>query len=241
LERVNALSAIEGLAPITATTTTTTVAPQLVGGYTQSLQNLIDQRFPTARVGVRVSIPLRNRTAEANLGSSLAQGSRVTSQIRQAEQLIEADVRNSLQAVRSAEARLQSAAASRSSAEQQYASQQRQFRAGTTTVFLVLQSQTALLAAQAAELQAQTDLNKVVSRLRQATGNTLEANHVAVRSDTHALEMPADASVVASGDSTPSPLTQPADTKHATAAKPLNEAKPSSTDTTGKGTSPHDN
>ncbi|MDT7543656.1 MAG: hypothetical protein QOE33_3560 [Acidobacteriota bacterium] len=240
LDRVNALSAIEGLAPIEATTTTTTVAPQLVGGYDQSLRNLIDQRFPTARVGVRVSIPLRNRTAEANLGSSLAQGTRVTTQIRQAEQLVEADVRNSLQAVRSAEARLQSAAASRSSAEQQYASQQRQFRAGTTTVFLVLQSQTSLLAAQANELQAQTDLNKAVSRLRQATGNTLEANNVSVRTDTHALEMTADASIIASDDSTSSPLAQPADAKHATTAKPTNDAKSPSVDA-GKGASPHDN
>jgi HAE1 family hydrophobic/amphiphilic exporter-1 len=240
LDRVNALSAIEGLAPIAATTTTTTVAPQLIGGYDQSLRNLIDQRFPTARVGVRVSIPLRNRTAEANLGSSLAQGTRVTTQIRQAEQLVEADVRNSLQAVRSAEARLQSAAASRSSAEQQYESQQRQFRAGTTTVFLVLQSQTSLLAAQANELQAQTDLNKAVSRLRQATGNTLEANNVAVRSDTRTLEMRSDEAGSVALDSSPAPLAQPADTKHLNDAKPASDAKSPSADS-GKGTSPRDN
>jgi HAE1 family hydrophobic/amphiphilic exporter-1 len=234
LDRVNALSAIEGLPPIEATTTTTTVAPQLVGGYTQSLQNLIDQRFPTARVGVRVSLPLRNRTAEANLGSSLAQGSRIKDQIRQAEQIVEADVRNSLQLVRSAEARLQSAAASRSSAEQQYASQQRQFRAGTTTVFLVLQSQTTLLAAQANELQAQTDLNKSISRLQHATGNTLTANNVAVLGDARALEM------------RPAALAEDVQSPAPPVAKPASDAKPSAADAktgadTGKGASPRDN
>jgi outer membrane protein TolC len=200
--RVNQLSVIEGLDPLPATTgTTTTVAPNLVGGYTQSLNNLIQQNYPTARVGVRLSLPLRNRTAEANLGSALAQGTRIKTQLRQAEQLVEADVRNTLQAVRSAEARLQSAAASRSSAEQQYASQQRQFRAGTTTIFLVLQSQTALLAAQANELQAQTDLNKSISQLQRATGNTLNANNVAVLTGTPAtreLEMRPDASATSS-------------------------------------------
>jgi outer membrane protein TolC len=138
---------------------------------------------------VRLSLPLRNRTAEANLGSSLAQGRRINDQIRQAEQLIEADVRNSLQAVRSAEARLASAAASRSSAEQQYASEQRQLRAGTTTVFLVLQRQTELLAARARELQAQTDLNKAVSALNRATGSTLLANNVAVKTDSSLPEL----------------------------------------------------
>jgi HAE1 family hydrophobic/amphiphilic exporter-1 len=181
--RVNELSAIEGLEPLSTSTSTSTVAPNLVGGYTQSLRNLIDQNYPTARVGVRVSIPLRNRTAEANLGATLAQGNRIKDQLAQAEQLIEADVRNSLQAVRSAEARLASAAATRSSAEQQYESEQRQFRAGTTTVFLVLQRQTDLLAARARELQAQTDLNKAISAFQRATGNTLEANQISIRTD----------------------------------------------------------
>jgi HAE1 family hydrophobic/amphiphilic exporter-1 len=183
-QRVNDLSVLAGLQPLPSSTSTSTVAPNLVGGYVQSLKNLVDLNYPTARVGVRISLPLRNRTAEANLGSALALGNRITDQFKQAEQLVEADVRNSLQSVRSAEARLASAAATRSSAEQQYASEQRQFRAGTTTVFLVLQRQTDLLAARARELQAQTDLNKAIAQFQRATGNTLTANNVAVRTDT---------------------------------------------------------
>jgi outer membrane protein TolC len=187
-QRVNDLSVLAGLQPLPATTTTP-VAPNLIGGYTQSLRDLFAQNYPTARVGVRISLPLRNRVAEANLGGALAQGNRLKDQLRQAEQLIEADVRNSLQAVRSAEARLAAAAASRSSAEQQYASEQRQFRAGTTTVFLVLQRQTALLAARANELQAQTDLNKSIAQFQRSTGTTLAVNNVAVRTDTPMREL----------------------------------------------------
>ncbi|HEV7375006.1 MAG TPA: TolC family protein [Pyrinomonadaceae bacterium] len=183
-QRVNDLSVLAGLQPLPSSTSASTVAPNLIGGYAQSLRNLIDLNYPTARVGVRISLPLRNRTAEANLGGALALGNRITDQFKQAEQLVEADVRNSLQSVRSAEARLASAAATRSSAEQQYASEQRQFRAGTTTVFLVLQRQTDLLAARARELQAQTDLNKAIAQFQRATGNTLTANNVAVRTDT---------------------------------------------------------
>ena len=189
LQRVNDLSALAGLQPVPSTTTTSSVAPNLVGGYTQSLRNLLEQNYPTARVGVRISLPLRNRTAEANLGSALAQGNRIKDQLAQAEQLVEADVRNSLQAVRSAEARLASAASTRSSAEQQYESEQRQFRAGTTTVFLVLQRQTELLAARARELQAQTDLNKSISAFQRATGRTLEANQISIRIDTPMREL----------------------------------------------------
>jgi HAE1 family hydrophobic/amphiphilic exporter-1 len=185
VQRINDLSALAGLPALPPTvSSSSSVAPNLIGGYLQSLQNIINQNYPTVNVGVRVSLPLRNRTAEANLGGALAQGNRIKSQLAQTEQLIEADVRNSLQAVRSAEARLASAAAARSSAEQQYASEQRQFRAGTTTVFLVLQRQTDLLAARARELQAQTDLNKSISQFQHATGSTLEVNNVAIRTDT---------------------------------------------------------
>jgi HAE1 family hydrophobic/amphiphilic exporter-1 len=187
--RVNELSAIAGLAPLPATTTGSTVPENLVGGLPKSLSNLAQQDYPTYRVGVRVELPLRNRTAEANYGRTLAEGRRIQNQRAQQEQLIEADVRNAVQALRSAESRLSSAAASRRSAELQYESEQRQFRAGTTTIFLVLQRQNELLAARGRELQAQTDLNKAIVEFQRATGNTLEANNVAVRTDTPAREL----------------------------------------------------
>ncbi|HYP01622.1 MAG TPA: TolC family protein, partial [Pyrinomonadaceae bacterium] len=180
--RVNELSTLAGLTPLDTGTGTagSTVNPNLIGGYPQSLSNLLGNDYPTYRVGVRVELPFRNRTAQANLGRSLAQGRLLVNQRAQAEQLIEADVRNATQTLRSAEARLASAAASRSSAEQQYESEQRQFRAGTTTVFLVLQRQNELLAARGRELQAQTDLNKAIAEFQRATGNTLGANNVQV-------------------------------------------------------------
>jgi HAE1 family hydrophobic/amphiphilic exporter-1 len=193
LTRVNELSTAAGLQPLPTPTPTTGggsgVAPNLVGGLPQSLSNLIGQDYPTYRVGVRLSLPLRNRTAEANLGRSLAEGRLIRNQGAQLEQLIEADVRNSVQALRSAEARLASAASARSSAEQQFESEQRMFRAGTTTLFLVLQRQTELLAARGRELQAQTDLNKAIAEFQRSTGNTLDANNVAIRTDTPTREL----------------------------------------------------
>jgi HAE1 family hydrophobic/amphiphilic exporter-1 len=185
-ERVNDLSRRAGLEPLPTLpdTTTNTVNENLVGGYAQSLGNLLGQNYPTLRVGVRVQIPFRNRTAQADFGRALAEGTQIENLKRQTEQLIEADVRNSLQSVRSAEARLASAASARSSAEQQDASERRQFAAGTSTLFLVFQRQTELLAARGRELQAQTDLNKSIALLERATGTTLTANNVALRLDT---------------------------------------------------------
>jgi HAE1 family hydrophobic/amphiphilic exporter-1 len=202
--RINELSALAGLPPLDTTTGGVAVNQNLIGGYSKSLSNLIGQDYPTYRVGVRVALPLRNRTAEANLGRSLAEGSFIQNQRAQAEQLIEADVRNTSQTLRSAEARLAAAASARSSAEQQYESEQRQFRAGTTTVFLVLQRQNELLAARGRELQAQTDLNKAIAEFHRATGNTLEANNVSLRLDTPRRELELRPTPQASGANTSS-------------------------------------
>ena len=166
--------------PLTTATTTSTIPENLVGGYPQSLSNLATADYPTYRVGVRISLPIGNQTAKANFGRTLVEGERIKNQRAQVEQIIEADVRNTTQSLRSAEARLNSAAASRASAEQLFASEQRQFRAGTTTVFLVLQRQNELVAARGRELQAQTDLNKAISEFQRATGTTLSANSVEI-------------------------------------------------------------
>ncbi|MBA2493461.1 MAG: TolC family protein [Acidobacteria bacterium] len=178
--RVNDLSALAGLPLLPVTTATNTVPSNLVGGYLNSLGNLIGQDYPTYRVGVQISLPWGNRVAKANLGRTLVQADRIKNQQAQIGQIIEAEVRNSLQALRSSEARLASALATRQSAEQLFESEQRQFRAGTATFYLVLQRQTELLNARGRELQAQTDLNKAISEFQRATGTTLSVNNVSV-------------------------------------------------------------
>jgi outer membrane protein TolC len=156
------------------------VPQNLRGGYFTSLGNLFQQDYPTYRVGVQLSFPLRNRTAQANLGRSLVEGDRLANNRAQAEQIIEAEVRNAIQALRSAESRLKAATEARAAAEELYASEQRQFRGGTTTFYLVLQRQTELTAARGRELQSRTDLNKAISEFNRAIGKTLAVNNVTV-------------------------------------------------------------
>jgi HAE1 family hydrophobic/amphiphilic exporter-1 len=188
-ERVNQLSQMAGLPTLPPTQSFGTIPDLLVGGSGQSLSNLFGFNFPTARVGLRFSFPIGNRTAEANLGRSLAEGRKIDNQREQIEQTIEADVRNTLQAVRSAQARLTSAIASRDATEKQYESEQRKFQAGLTTVFLVLQRQQELIAARGREVQAQTDLNKAIADFQRATGSTFKAHNITVKSDKAAPQL----------------------------------------------------
>lgn len=160
---------------------TQALSPFLIGGYDQSLKNLLSNRFNNFRVGVQISLPLRNRTAAAQLGRSLVEGQRLATQREQLEQSIQVEVRNALQVVRSAEARLHAAGIARQASEQQYLSEQRKLDAGQSTVFLVLERQTALTTARGNELRAQTDLNKAIAELQRATGNALTTNNIVVR------------------------------------------------------------
>ncbi|HET9478970.1 MAG TPA: TolC family protein, partial [Pyrinomonadaceae bacterium] len=179
-QRVDELSALAGLDPLPVVPPQT-LSPELLGGFGQSVQNLLSNRFNNFRVGVQISLPLRNRTAEAQLGRSLVEGERIATQREQLEQSIEVEVRNSLQAVRSAESRLRAAIATREANEQQFASEQRKLDAGQSTTFLVLERQTNLTTARGLELKAQTDLNKAIADLQRATGNALRVNSVVVR------------------------------------------------------------
>ncbi|HEX6047021.1 MAG TPA: TolC family protein [Pyrinomonadaceae bacterium] len=179
-QRVDELSTLAGLEPLPIVPPQT-FSRDLLGGYGQSLQNLLANRYSNFRVGVQISLPLRNRTAEANLGRSLVEGERIATQREQLEQNIQVDVRNALQAMRSAESRLRAAVATREANEQQFASEQRKLDAGQSTTFLVLERQTALTTARGLELKAQTDLNKAIADLNRATGNALRANSIVVK------------------------------------------------------------
>ena len=178
-DRVNDLSVLAGLPVLPLVPSQ--FSPDLLGGYGQSLENLIANRFNNFRIGVQINLPLRNRTAEAQLGRSLVEGQKITTQREQLEQTIQVDVRNALQAVHSVEARLRAASIAREASEQQYQSEQRKLDAGQSTVFLVLERQSSLTTARGNELRAQTDLNKAFAELQRATGNALTSNSIVVR------------------------------------------------------------
>ncbi|MDQ3801613.1 MAG: TolC family protein [Acidobacteriota bacterium] len=177
--------------PLTGNCNTTPVPPQCtaqqtllqnIGGAGTTFTDILVNRYPTVRVGVQFNLPLNgNRTAKAQLGRSLVEGERLQTQREQLEQNIQVDVRNALQAVRTAEARLRSAAISRENSQKQYESEQRKLDAGQSDVYKVLERQTALAGAKSNELRAQTELNKAIADLQRATGNSLKANNVEAR------------------------------------------------------------
>jgi HAE1 family hydrophobic/amphiphilic exporter-1 len=159
------------------------VPPFLVGGYRTSLGTLFERDFPTAHVGLRLTLPVWNRSAEAGVALALADERRLEHHRAQLDQTIEAEVRNAMQALRSAEAQLAAASAGRAAAEQQYASEERRLEAGISTVYLVFERHSALVAARGRELQARTELRKAVIEFERVTGTALERHGISVDSN----------------------------------------------------------
>jgi outer membrane protein len=170
--------------PVANTPTVTVSGPpaNLVGGYAKDLSNLFSLDTRNITVGVAISFPLRNRTAEANLAGARIQREQLEASFRSQDQAIEMDVRNAAQAVDTAQRRVRASKAARESAEQQLAGEEKLYEVGRSTTFLLLERQNALTAARTNELQAQTDYNKALADLQRATGSTLRVNNVTVES-----------------------------------------------------------
>ncbi|MEX2260719.1 MAG: efflux RND transporter permease subunit [Bryobacteraceae bacterium] len=179
-DRINRLSTQAGLAPIPLPNTGA-LPDILVGGYGTTLSNLFSGRFQTAQVGLAIDFNFRNQTAEANLAQTAIGERRLKLQQAQLEQAIEAQVRNALQAIQTAQQRIQAAEASERAAREKLESEQRLFQTGESTNFLVLTRQNEYSDSRRRAVVASLDFNKAVARLRQSLGATLSHHSVSVK------------------------------------------------------------
>ncbi|MEP6819547.1 MAG: TolC family protein [bacterium] len=156
----------------------------LIGGYGKDLSNLFGFKTRNITVGVAFQIPLKNRTAEANLAGANIQKEQLQASVRSQDQIIEVDVRNAAQNVETSRRRVLAARDARANAELQLEGEQRLYQVGRSTTFLLFQRQNALTNARNAELRAETDYNKALADLQRATSTTLRANNVTVDTPT---------------------------------------------------------
>ena len=185
LSQIQALRTNAGLPLATVPTVASSgVASYLIGGYGKDLTNLFGFGTRNITVGVAISFPFHNKTAEANLAGARIQREQLDASYRSQDQAIEMDVRNAAQSVDTAQKRVVASRAARESAEAQLTGEQKLYEVGRSTTFLLLQRQQELTAARTTELQAQTDYNKALADLQRATGSTLRANNVTVENPT---------------------------------------------------------
>jgi outer membrane protein TolC len=164
------------LPPIGGVFGTATPPPYYDGQFGKAYGNI--GRFPTYNASIQFSTPLGNNTAKAAYSAAQEQQRVAKIQSLGTSERIQYEVRNAVQAYQAAQARLFAARQARQSSAQVLASEERKFRNGESTTFLINQRQIEYVQNEGLELQAQTDLNKAVVELERVDGSILTHNNV---------------------------------------------------------------
>ncbi len=151
-----------------------------LGGRSDVLGQLFRRNFPDYSLGFQLNIPLRNRSARADM--IIEEISLRQQEIRQQQQLnqLKVSVQNSITALRQADAGVRTAQKSRVLQEQTLDAEQKKFALGATTIFFVIQAQRDLAQARSAEVAALGNYAKAKNNLDQTLGLTLERSNVSI-------------------------------------------------------------
>jgi outer membrane protein len=151
-----------------------------IGGYGNVLGQLFSRNFPNYSVGVTLSIPLRNRAAQANYATASVNLRQSQLSIQKLINQIHVDVQNALITVQQARAQYASAVKSRILQEQTLDAEQKKFAVGASTPFLVIQAQRDLSNAGGVEVVAEATYIQARLQLDIATGRVLEVYDIEV-------------------------------------------------------------
>jgi outer membrane protein len=152
--------------------------PFFVGGYGNYLGQIFGRNFPDYRVGVQLTIPIRNRAAEADyVRDTLGMRQNQLTLQKQTNQ-IRVDVANAVIGLQQSRARYQAASKSRILEEQTLDAEQKKYALGASTIYNVIQIQRDLATAQGNEVTAESNYIKSRNNLDFVTGQILAVNKV---------------------------------------------------------------
>jgi len=147
-----------------------------VGGYGNILTQLFSRNFPNYTVGVQVSIPIRNRAAQANMITQELNLRQSELSVQRLVNQIRVDVQTALTAVLQARAAYQASVKARVLQEQTEDAEEKKLAVGASTPYNVILMQRDMWAAQDAEVQAEATYILARTQLEWSTGMTLQ-NH----------------------------------------------------------------
>jgi len=157
------------------------VTTQVVkGGFGDAMSSVFHNDFPDYKVLLNVQIPIRNRAAQADNQRAILTQRQLEAQMQQLRNTALLDVRNTYIALQQDRARVEAAAKARELQQQTFDAEQKKYQLGASTVYLVIQTQRDLIAAQGTELRALTDLVEAKANYERALGRTLEVNRVTI-------------------------------------------------------------
>jgi outer membrane protein TolC len=152
--------------------------PTFAGGYGTCLSQVFSRNYPDYRIGLSLTIPLRNRAAQSDYvrdSMTLRQGELgLQKQINQ----IRVDVQNAVIALQQARAQYQAAQKSVALEVQTLEAEQKKYALGASTVYNVILIQRDLLTAQGNQVNAESNYVKAKNNIDFVTGLILQSYNV---------------------------------------------------------------
>lgn len=152
--------------------------PFYQGGYGTFLSQLFRRNFPDYSAGFSLTIPIRNRAAQADYATDLLQMRQQQLQMEKASNQVAVDVRNAVIGLQQAHTRYESAVDARKLAQETLDAERKKYEYGKSTNAAVIQAQRDVVTAESEEVQSMANYTHARIALEQALGVTLERNNI---------------------------------------------------------------
>ena len=149
-------------------------------GYTDALNQLVNSTAPDKGVGFQLTIPIRNRAAQATQTRSEFEYRQAQLRVQQLENQVRIEVRNAQFGVQQNRASVASAQAAVDLARQSLDAEQKKYALGASTSTAVLQYQSGLTSAEVTLVSAKAAYEKAQLELDRATGLLLDRANIEV-------------------------------------------------------------
>ena len=154
--------------------------PSTSAGVSQALSQTWQGHYPNYSFGVNLSIPIRNRQAQADAARALLEERQLETQQQQSKNNIAQQVRSAEIGVIQAKAQIEAAVKATKLAQETLDAEQKKFQLGESTVFLVIQAQRDLATAEGNEVTARSTYAKALTTLQQQTATVLQKHNIEI-------------------------------------------------------------
>jgi len=156
------------------------VTGYIPGGTSDSLSQAFRNVYPNYSLGFNLTIPIRNRSAQADAATALLQERQYRVDLQRQTNLAQQDVRNAVIAVTQAKAQIDASVAATALQKETLEGEQKKFQLGESTPFLVIQAERDFAQQEAVEAQWRDAYAKALVQYAQATGTILDRFNVEI-------------------------------------------------------------
>src|SRR6266700_380378 len=149
-------------------------------GFSDAMKMVLHNDFPDYAAQVSITIPIRNRSLQADNQRSQLVQRQIEMEVQQLKNAALLDVRSTYTAVEQDRARVAAASKASELQRQTFEAEQKRYQLGASTVYQVILTQRDYVNARGNELRALADLLEARANYERAVGKTLEVNHVTV-------------------------------------------------------------